>query len=397
MEPSEEWKEDILYEMEDRYRSCVIQVGDIVNYKNFMKAVSGLDNTSSPGYPFMYESPTIGEWLGFNGVTYDNIQIAKLWYMVRDLVEMETYDDCLWRCFIKQEPHKPHKIKSKRYRLIMCPPLHLQVLWQLVFAEQNAKQIDQAFHIPSQQGLSLPYGRWKLFNDQWTQKGLSSGTDATAWDWNFPGWMILLDLEFRKRLIRGNVDEWYSLASKLYKNAFKDCKIIFSDGTVMQQLYWGVMKSGCVNTISSNSHGGGFYHCLYCFEENIPLEPFPIAVGDDSLKHPEHCKNIHIYEKYGMLVKSVSDTKEFVGHEFHDSGPRPMYMLKHIYNLLYQKDDLVEQVLDAYLRLNANFDYGYDFWRSIARELDLDVALPSRNYYKNWYNSPTGGQAVVRM
>lgn len=397
MEPPSEWKEAILYNMEEVYRECVVDVTDTLNYKDFERCVRGLDNTSSPGYPFMFEATTIGEWLGFNGFSYNATQICKLWIMVEDILNGASLDDVLWRCFIKQEPHKKSKIEARRYRLIMCPPLHLQVVWQMVFGLQNSLEVDNAYTLPSQQGLSLPYGRWKLFYDQWRLNGLTSGTDATAWDWNLPGWMIQLDLEFRKRLVRGSTHLWETLADKLYENAFRDCKIIFSSGKVLQQLHWGVMKSGCVNTISSNSHCGVFYHYIYCFEKNVDIYPLPKVVGDDKLQHPIHCDDIAVYEKYGMKIKSVSSTMEFVGHEFRETGPAPMYMLKHIYNLLYQDENLIVDVLDSYKRLYANYEYGFDFWTKVSKELDLSVSLLSDNYYKRWYNSPGGGKPVCSI
>nr|APG75813.1 hypothetical protein 2 [Hubei diptera virus 14] len=378
--------------MEEIYSKCVVDVTNFFSYEKFIEAVWALDNTSSPGYPFMFEKTTIGDWLEFNGYKHSETQIAKLWIMVNDLVNCEEWD-VLWRCFIKQEPTKSYKIESSRYRLIMCPPLHLQVLWQMVFAAQNAIEISKAYYIPSQQGISMPYGRWKLFYEQWKNKGITSGTDATAWDWNLPGWMIRLDLEFRKRLVRGSTSNWEKLANKLYENAFRDCKIIFSCGTILQQQSWGVMKSGCVNTISTNSHCGVFYHFIYCFENKVEINPLPSVVGDDKLQHPKHCENIETYEKYGMLIKSVSDTMEFVGHEFRETGPCPMYIYKHIYNLLYQEDDLLPEVLDGYLRLYANSEE-FNMWYDIARELGLLVNCRTRTYYKSWYNSPNGGKSV---
>lgn len=375
---------------------CAVDIDGFDTYNNYKNVLKQLDNTSSPGYPYMMENVTIGEWLGFNGLTYDSVKVERLWHDVMDLLLDLDFSRVIWRCFIKQEPHKNHKMISKRYRLIMCPPLNVQVMWQMLFSKQNAIEIDKAYLLPSQQGLSLPFGRWQLFYDQWKSQGVTNGTDAVAWDWTLPGWMIRMDLDFRIRMVRGgDTVKWENAALKLYQDAFRDCKVIFSSGRIFQQLNWGIMKSGCVNTISSNSHCGLIYHLIYCLEKNVPCMPLPKCVGDDQLQHALHLEDIQVYEKYGKIIKSISSTIEFVGHEFHDTGPRPMYMLKHVYNLLHQKEDLIPEVLNSYLRLYANYKEGFDFWMEVALRLNLGGSIASERYYKRWYNNPDAENAFI--
>lgn len=243
LSPDEEQLELILDHMEEAYKGCAVEVDHFDSYDHFLYCVNNLEFSSSPGYPFSQEKPTIGEWLGYNGVTFNPISILKLWHMVNDLLSEENID-CLWRVFIKCEPHKISKMLSKRYRLIMCPPLHVQVLWQMVFAQQNAMEISKAYLIP-QQGIMLPFGGWKTYYDQWSKQGTTNGTDAVAWDWTLPGWIFKLDLRFRICQARGSrVSVWARVADKLYRDAFRDTKIVFSDGSVYQQQHWGVMKSG---------------------------------------------------------------------------------------------------------------------------------------------------------
>lgn len=392
MEPPDSWKIIILNIMEEEYRGCAVSVDHFDTRDHFEKCLRNLDCTSSPGHPFMGEKPTIGEWLGFDGISFDVNQVEKLWLMVIELLEVNEID-CMWRVFIKQEPHKHHKMAQHRYRLIMCPPLHVQVLWQMIFAEQNAIEIDMAYEIPSQQGLIMPYGNWQVFYSQWKAQGVTCGTDAVAWDWNLPGWVFQMDLEFRERQTRGfRTNDWLEQAAKLYRNAFRDAKLLFSDGSVWQQEHWGIMKSGCVNTISTNSHGGVIYHVLYCLDTGASLYPMPKCVGDDKLVSQEHTLNLEVYEKYGNLIKSVSDTCEFVGHEFCDSGPRPMYIGKHVFNFLHVKPEILEDMLISYLQMNALNDEGWNFWYFVACKLNLANKVLSRRYYQAWYNSPDGAR-----
>lgn len=392
MEPTREQLDNILDIMEPYYKGCAVNVDDFDTYENFLKCVRSLDFTSSPGYPFMHEASTIGAWLGYNGMTFDQSQLEKLWLMVQEVLIDNTIE-AYWRVFIKQEPHKAHKMESKRYRLIMCPPLPLQVVWQMVFSAQNAIEIEKAYEIPSQQGLILPQGNWMSFYSQWKHQGTTWGTDAVAWDWTLPGWVFKLDLEYRARQTRGyRFKQWMDQAAKLYENAFKDCKLLFSNGRVFQQQCWGVMKSGCVNTISTNSHGGVMYHILYSMETGVPVDPMAKVVGDDKLVSEAHTLYCEVYEKYGNLIKSVSPNLEFVGHEFHSHGPRPMYIGKHVFNFKYVTGDNILETLDSYLRLNALNDDGWDFWYDVALRLGLANEVLSRRYYIGWYNNPDGAR-----
>nr|UGO57586.1 MAG: hypothetical protein 2 [Riboviria sp.] len=376
--------------MEQEYKGCAVSIDDFDDREWFNTCVRNLDFRSSPGYPFMNENSTIGGWLEFDGLGFSAIKMDRLWMMVNALMEDEEVE-CLWRVFIKMEPHKRHKILQERYRLIMCPPLHVQILWQMLFSRQNSMEIDQAYFIPSQQGMMLPFGNWRLFYSQWKDQGTTCGTDATAWDWNLPGWVLQLDLKFRERQVRGSrTKHWMEQAAKLYRNAFRDCKLLFSDGTVYQQMHWGIMKSGCVNTISTNSHGGVMYHIIYCLVTGTPMYPMPKCMGDDKLVAEEHILDLEVYERYGNLIKSVSTTCEFGGHEFTDDGPKPMYLGKHVYNFLHVEPDVLEDTLDAYLRMNALNDEGWDFWSNITNKLGLAGKVLSRSYYQAWYNNPEG-------
>jgi hypothetical protein len=375
-----------LYVMEHLYESCVVEHWDWKSYDNFLVAIDQLEKSSSPGYPFNRAAPTIGEWLEFNGMTYNPIQVRVLWHAVNVLMDLDTID-CFWRCFIKKEPHNMTKKTSKRWRLISCCPLDVQVLWQMVFAKQNNAEIVGALDIPSIQGMRVPFGGWKLFYQKWIELGTTTSADMTAWDWTMSDWMLDLDLELRRRLIRTD-DDWHKQALKLYQNAFVDCKLLLSNGRVFKQDYPGIMKSGCVNTISTNSHGQVMLHILYSLRKNISVAPVCFAVGDDTLRHPKHMEDPAFFEQFGCRIKTVSDTLEFLGREWVDEGMKPMYTSKHLFKLMTQSDDLIEETLDAYLREYVNTTTEYDFLYSLARALGLESKVHSREYYKFWLDNP---------
>nr|UGO57359.1 MAG: hypothetical protein 1 [Riboviria sp.] len=372
--------------MEKLYESVRVTHYDWATYENFLFCLDMLEHSSSPGFPYNQDNPTIGGWLGYDGLMYDPERVQLLWFAVQRLIEEEEID-ALWRVFIKKEPHKLTKAENNRWRLIMCCPLDVQVLWQMLFSKMNNREIQQAIEIPSIQGMRIPYGGWKLYYRKWVRDGTTMGADMTAWDWTFRDWMLELDLELRRRLTTTDND-WYTQAQKLYRNAFQDCKLLLSSGRVFQQVQPGLMKSGCVNTISSNSHAQVMLHILYSIRKGISVEPMVFAVGDDTLKHPMHLEDLSMYERFGVKIKTVSETLEFLGREWNEEGMRPMYTSKHLFKLMTQKDDLLPETLDSYLREYVNAPLEYDLLEKLVRELSLESKVHSREYYKFWLDNP---------
>lgn len=384
-EPTEDEKNTILFCMEKAYDVVRCDMINWFSYKNFRAVLGLLEKSSSPGYGFSRDSPTIGEWLGFDGVDYNENRVSILWSRVLFLYN-EPNIDALWKVFIKREPHKITKMNSKRWRLIQCCPLDVQVLWHLVFAKQNEMEIVHVLEIPSVQGFVLPYGGWKLHFNQWQDQKLFYGSDKTAWDWTVKEWMIELDLEFRQRLITTD-DDWREQATKLYNNAFYDTRLILSNGDIYQQDYPGVMKSGCVNTISTNGHCQVMLHILYSIRKGISIMPLPKVVGDDTLQDEEHAVDVELYESFGVKIKSVSDTLEFLGRQWDSSGPRPMYLSKHLFAICYKKEQYVGEILDAYLREYVNTEE-FEFWCKLVKELGFGGFVHSKSYYKFWMDNP---------
>lgn len=382
--PTREMQEMILYECEKSYESCVWTLPDgFLSREAFEVAVRRLDMTSSPGIPYQREYPTNGEWLHWNGVECDLIQLDRLWHDV-NLVLADKWKHYL-RVFIKQEPHKKKKVEEKRWRLIMAASLPVQIAWHMLFDYLNDLEIKNAYFIPSQQGAIFVRGGWKQFLASWRSRGLTCGLDKSAWDWTAPYWALKLDLELRRRLGRGDrLDEWYRLATMLYRHMFETSELVTSDGCVYRQLVPGIMKSGCVNTISTNSHCQIFIHIAVCVSAGWDIHPLPVACGDDTLQHERHTTDLSLYKKYGMQVKSVSDTAEFMGHEFRGDGPAPMYVVKHLKKVVYVKDENLLQYLDSMARMYVHVPE-YRIWELVARGVGMSLPM-SRDAYRYWYD-----------
>lgn len=370
--------------MEEWYGPCRwVLPDDWFSFERYLAVLKRLTFSSSPGYPYCRQKQTVGEWLGFDGFTFDPLQVQLLWYDVQLVYNDES--EMIQRVFIKQEPHKKAKAQEGRWRLIMAFPLNFQVFWHMLFDYQNDLEIAHATSIPSQQGIWLHGGAWKDHMARWKQNGYDVGLDKSAWDWTYPWWLLEWDLEFRFRLGHGiGMDEWYRHAKRQWEYAFGDkAKFITTEGYLLEQCVPGIMKSGSVVTISSNSHAQAMLHILVCLDEGVAYEPFPACCGDDTLQRLDQA-SVGGYSKYGVVVKSASEGLEFIGHEFLVTGPAPLYMEKHFNRYVHCEDDeIASDYVEGMARLYVKTPYFY-VWEELS--ISIGRLLPSKQALTRWYD-----------
>lgn len=371
--------------MEESYRDARWDCPeDFMSYDNFKRVVMQLDFQSSPGIPYCREAPTNGGWLKWDGFHVSEFRLAELWFHVQQVFDGEW--DMQLRVFIKQEPHKIAKAELNRWRLIVAAPLAVQVAWHMVFDYQNDIEIRKVMSIPSQQGFVLIGGGWKQLVSQWRQLGLDAGQDMSGWDWTFSWWALKLELEFRFRQCdRGPRMLWYEKAKMLYEGMFCNVRWVLSDGTIWRQVKPGLMKSGCVNTISANSHGQIIYHLAASVLDGFNPFPLPRCVGDDQLKKRTQRISDETARRLGIIVKPLEEGLMFVGHDFAGQAPVPVYWKKHLVCILKQQEDYLEETFDSYLRLYVHSDM-YDFWRNLALVHCPRGRFMSRSAMRWWYD-----------
>lgn len=351
-------------------------------HRIFLRAISRLDHTSSPGYPYMLEAPTIGDWLKVDGLSMDERRVSTLWNDVQ-LVLSGNWKLIL-KVFIKREPTKIKKIEQNRWRLIFCSPLCVQVAWHMLFSEMNDLEIEKTYDLPSRHGMSLQHGHWKTHMRVWRSLGFDCGLDKTAWDWTVPFWKIMDAFHLRRRLMSGRrLEEWSEVAERLYRQMFESPTLLLSDGRLYVQTHPGVMKSGCVNTISDNGKMQLIDHIIACIRTGMKPWPLPHTCGDDTLQRLDTTPPFEAYAALGAIVKSVSTGLEFVGHDFCDKGPQPLYVLKHIAAALAQPSDNIEQFMDSMLLLYVHSRLWW-FWYELAWRMGLKVR--SREAYLAIYD-----------
>lgn len=379
-------KNYILQVSEEAYSAARYDLpSDWMSRAHFDRVCLNLDRTSTPGFPYCQERPTIGEWLGWNDFEYDPVQLDRLWFDLQAFLSGELQS--LYRVFVKQEPHKLSKKQQNRWRLIICPPLFEQVAWTMVFGVGNDKEITTVGLTPSMQGMKLSSGHWKQHLALFAQNGLFVGLDKCAWDWTAHKEWIDLDLLLRYRLITSPSDikdKWRRLASMLYDRAFTNPKLVLSDGRIFQQVEPGIMKSGCVNTISSNSHMQIFLHIFVAMLCCLPILPLPVAVGDDTLSNKRNTAAVEDYKPTGAIIKPLEEGLQFVGHDWGHCGPVPAYKAKHMYRFLEVSERDLPSFFESMVRIYACDSTFQDFWRRLSRH--YDVWLPSEEYIKFWYD-----------
>lgn len=365
--------------MEEQYAGMPRAPEDWDSYENFEKQLAGLDNTSSPGWPYMKTATTIGSWLqndSFGRPSEERKQI--LWHDVRKVMAGDYQH--LFRVFVKDEPHKRKKILAKKWRLIIASSLPVQMVWRMAFDHQNKWLNDHPYETPSAHGLVFPHGGWRRFKTMLQSLKLQYSRDISAWDVNAPGFLLKFVRDFRKNC--GGPASWLRIVDLLYHDAFFSAKLLFSNGFVLKQMYAGFMKSGLFNTISDNSLCMVASHFLAARMARMPVGKIK-ATGDDVLQQYLTALYIKCLESMGFVVKEVTKAPIFMGTDFTDR-PKPVYFEKHIVNLACSQADLAD-VLDSYVRLYCYSEH-LDFWHEVANELGVKVR--SKTYCQFWYGSP---------
>lgn len=379
VEPTEDEIAFCLAFLEKRYSLPETPV-DWFSYDNFLLALKDVDMSSTPGYPYMREAPTNGDWLRADGLGgFDPQQLNRLWYDV-NLVQQGLYPH-QFRVFIKDEPHKTAKILQSRWRLIMCASLPVQMLWRMALWRQNKWLNDHPYDVPSAHGLVFCYGGWRRFKAHCNTLGIKYSRDISSWDVNAPGWVFRVIKEFRQRAQGSAL--WRNTLDTLYEDAFEHPTLRFSNGLVVRQEYSGTMKSGLFITIADNSLAMVAMHFLACLRSGQMVGSL-MATGDDVIQTHVSDSYLDELERLGCKVKEVEQRLVFMGTDF-SGEPTPEYFEKHVVNF-WTTEEFTDQRLDAYARLWCHDPEIFNFWKVLATR--AGVTLRSRAYYLFWYDNP---------
>lgn len=351
-------KQAILSQMDTLFRHAKWSIPDDFMCKTHFERVLGrLDWTSSPGYPYMKHAPTNGDLFRVKNGVPDPERVEYYWQVVQQQISDGTADPI--RLFVKGEPHKKKKLAQGRYRLISSVSVVDQIIDHMLFADMNDKLVEEHMFVPSKAGWAAYGGGWRAIpRENWL------AIDKSSWDWTVLGWLNEITLEIRCRLCNNLSEKWYELALWRYRMLFISPIFVTSGGLLLRQRNPGVMKSGCVNTISDNSLMQIIIHLRVCFMMGI--DPGQIySMGDDTLQEPlermgEYLDNISQFS----IVKECKSENEFAGFRFRRGVIDPLYRGKHAFNLLHLNEEFLEQIAESYV---------LQYHRSVHRDLMEDL------------------------
>jgi len=316
---------------------------DFLQFTHYARVVQeSLNWNSSPGFPYYYNYANNGQFFGVKEGVVDQHRLLEVWPLVEERIKNKTCDPI--RLFVKQEAHKLSKIRDRRWRLISSVSVIDQIIDQMLFSVQNQAMVDSWFQTPLKVGWTPFVGGWRL-----VPKANVVALDKTSWDWTVKLWMCEMDLEIRSRLIADGPfkKSWLDLAIFRYSSLFRRPQLVTSGGLVLRSKYDGVMKSGCVNTITSNSLMQLILH--YRVSREMGVEPGRIwALGDDTLQEKQENMGEYVdrLNQY-CIVKQILEKPEFAGFDF-SNGVEPLYKGKHAYNLLHMDECFYDDISRSY-------------------------------------------------
>lgn len=390
IEPTDEEEQFVLAVLEKLYTPAMESIRVPKQWdsrKRFDFLLMDLDFSSSPGYPYLKEAPTIGQWLGADETGEFNQQrVEKLWFDVQRVLAGDYPH--LFRVFIKDEPHKIAKAETNRWRMIVASSLPVQMVWRMLFNEQNLALNKNSARIPSKHGFIQCYGGWMTFLADLQSKGIKYSRDISGWDVGAPGFIFKIIGKLRQRW-PGVSDSWIAAQRLVYDDAYENSNLIFSNGVVVRQLFGGFMKSGLFSTIADNSLAMVGIHILAALRSGMPYGHFA-ATGDDVVQ--SHVTEEYLQElgRLGCRVKEVLPRIEFMGINYSSQRPEPIYTAKHLANLMMKTCDLGD-LFDAYGRLYGESRL-FPCWAQLAAY--MGVQMRSQDYYRFWYSNPWAATMV---
>lgn len=345
---------------------------DFMTESHFRRCIGRLDWTSSPGYPWMQRATSNGQlFKAVDGVPSED-KVQEFWLIVQDRIRERTCDPI--RLFIKAEPHKLSKIEEGRYRLISSVSVVDQLIDHMLFGDFNDALVDNWMEVPSKIGWAPVWGGWRAMpKEGWM------ALDKSGWDWTVNAWLVEMTMDLRQRLCEKGPhwEQWRELMEWRYRCLFVAPLFVTSGGILMRQRSPGVMKSGCVNTISDNSIMQDLLHLRVCFEMGVAPGRL-LSMGDDTLqeKVENEKEYLRVMGEY-CKVKQVVHAVEFAGNRFVRGKVEPLYKGKHAYILLHLDPQVLQMVADSYL-LNYHRSSYRDLMEDLFGRMGANVVSRSK-------------------
>lgn len=356
----------------------------------FPLAMKDLRNESSVGLGVMSRlGATVGQALGWDGATYKPARVAYfrelVWARLGQILN-GTYKPYPINVFVKPEPHKLKKLQEGRERLILAVALEDTMIDRLLYRRFQRNLLENWVDYPVKMGYAPIKGLFRILAYDFPEGSLS--IDKSGWDWSVPGWLVGLWSDFLEDLAGGGPDWWVKIHRQRTASLFgPGCCYEFADGSQATQNFWGVMKSGCYNTLFLNSVGQVVIAYLANKRLGTVMGRF-WTVGDDTVERnrrdvPQYVREI---EKLGFTVKewTVNGYVEFCGFLANKRECKPAYLLKHLFKAFHEGGESYLQKIAMYRLLYAYDDLAFQVFDQIHRMLSESVPEPREFLLAFW-------------
>lgn len=328
--------------------------------QQFETALTDLDPKSSPGFCFLKSyGSTNGDalkWDPFTG-SYDETRVSLLRQAVRSRIDRlllgELEADNI-KVFVKQEPHTAAKIQEGRYRLISAVSVVDSMIDRMLFLPLMERILDRPAFTPCWVGWTFQKGGYKNLLRKFKGSTVVA-VDKSSWDWTCMGWLLDMMRNIIPSFYCGAPKFLLELIDARFRLLFRYPIYEFSDGTVVAQPAWGVMKSGCYLTILLNSMCQTLLHAIAMIQMGYrPSDYSPVCMGDDTLQR--WFVEFYLYmEKLRELGCKLKPTEPSANMEFAGFEARPVtndfipcYVSKHKYILQHVDPTVMKETLDSY-------------------------------------------------
>lgn len=297
---------------------------------------------------------------GFDPVRVDMLRTVVLGKCV-DLLKGRYTPDPI-NVFVKAEPHKRSKIEEGRERLISAVSLEDSMIDRMLYGEFQHR--NQQNDTPIKQTYSPSNGGFVRLASAFPEGSLS--IDKKNWDFSVPKWMVDLWRDFCEDLIGDRCPDWWK---RLHRGRFAalygpDVLFSFPDNSTARQGFWGVMKSGCYNTLFLNSVGQVVIALIALKRLGLDLKEF-WTIGDDTVETipPDVEAYLAQIAELGFTVKQADVNRhvDFCGFLVDRSRVRPGYWKKHLFKVMYKGGPYWVEMLRVYSFLYAFEPSMYDF------------------------------------
>jgi hypothetical protein len=380
---------------------------DFFSKEHLRRVIMALDFTSSPGVPYLHTYSTLRDLFKWDGACLDERVVDWMWEEICAWRRGELEPNPI-RVFIKEEPHKLEKIETGRLRLIASVAIREQLVDHMLMDSQDKLEAAHWDESPFKPGMKFVEGGLRHFVGR---PGILA-CDKSSWDWTVSQ-ALEVDLEFRRRMCLDqytNPDAyaaWSDLMGRRFRELYGDPILQLSSGRSFRQQTYGLVKSGSVNTISTNSHLQLAYHLL-AWERLWPGDEAPpiMCLGDDTAvewpswrgasevkEYLEETRRLGCKIRYAEVCGS---SYQFAGHVISTNRVVPEYVAKHSFLIPYYEDTALEASLDSLQRL-----YALDEVRLPIIHAWMVNICPKRIYsalkLKAWYwGTEQGGTKVPR-